>query len=588
MIMKKKLLTILVIASVNLLFGQNNWHQQVSGVSYHLKDITFVDYKTGWAVGEYGTIVHTQDGGYHWSSQTSVITTDFNAVYFTDELNGWAVGNSSKIIHTTDGGTNWIDASFGTGTLNDVFFTHQDTGFIVGANGIFRYTNDGGATWTEDNEPSLLTINACYFVDGNTGYVATTSGRVQKTTNGGLNWTLLTTGTTWTLFGITMKNDVIYAVGDYGTIIKSDNFGSSWSVQSSGTTEMLIDVAFADNQTGWIVGDLGLILFTQNGGTNWNNDISNTTNPLYGISLINDNLVWAVGADGKIIKKDFAEKICLVMVDSAINKNKIVWERIPDQGTAYYNVYKLAGASYDSIGFVLYDDMSEFTDFASTPDQNADRYKITAVDSSGNESALSPYHQTINLSSLQGVPATTITLMWNHFEDESGEFSPSYYYIYRGTTPNNLVLYDSLSIAFNTKDYPNQTVWYYYIVTVKKPGACIPSSSAKANGGPYSQSTSNMEDDGVCNPIGINNLLGYIPLSIYPNPATENIIIQFNNPENKQYELKITDVTGKTIISTSLRGGTTKQSVDVLNYDSGMYFVEIKGDKVFKGRFVVE
>lgn len=583
--MKKILLLILILVATNLLIAQNNWHQQTSGTTNHLNDIDFVNHNSGWSVGEYGEILHTSDGGYNWVTQTSGVSTILNAVFFTDELNGWAVGSSSTILHTTNGGDTWNNESFGTGTLNDVFFTHQDTGFIVGNNGIFRYTNDGGTTWTEDNEPSLLNVNACFFEDGNTGYVATASGRIQKTTNGGLNWSLLTTGTTWDLFGITIINGVIYAVGDHGTILYSDDNGANWTIQTSGTTELLLDVTFANNQTGWVVGNTGIILSTNNGGASWVFDNSNITSCLNGVTLVSDNLVWSAGVNGEILKKDFAEKICIAMVDSATNKNKIVWERIANQGTASYNIYKLQG-TYTLIGNVLYDDMSEFIDYLSTPDQNADRYKITAVDSFGNESALSPYYQTINLSSLQGVPSTTITLSWNHFEDESGEFVPDWYYIYRGTTPGNLQLYDSISTAFNTKDYPNQTVWYYYIVTVKKPYACIPSSSAKANGGPYSQSTSNMEDDGVCNPVGINNIEQNNFLNIYPNPSNNIINIEFDNPNNKEFELTITDVIGKKVHNVITR--KAKQSVDVSNYDAGIYFVEIKGDKNYKGKLIVQ
>ncbi|MFH2096027.1 MAG: YCF48-related protein [Bacteroidota bacterium] len=591
--LKNLLPAVILLVSAQLFHAQNNWYAQTTPITDHLKDIIFIDYKTGWAVGEYGKIIHTIDGGYHWLEQTSGIASDLFAVHFTDSQNGWAVGEASKILHTIDGGATWTDESFGSGTLNDVFFTHPDTGFIVGENGIFRRTYDGGNTWTEDNEPSLLTVNACYFEDGQNGLVATMSGRVQSTNDGGLNWTLHTTGTTWSLFDIIRTNNYIYAVGDYGTILFSDNNGSTWTTQTSGTTNILGGIAFADDNTGWVVGNQGLVLYTEDAGITWIEDISNTTEPLYAATLINHNLVWSVGATGTIIKKDFTEKICIVLVDSTVNKNKIVWERIHDQGTAYYNIYKLSGTQYDSIGTVLYDDMSEFIDYYSTPDQNSDRYKITTVDSFGNESALSPYMQTINLSSLQGVPSTTITLLWNHFEDESGQFIPNYYYIYRGTLPYNMVLYDSISSAFNTKDYPNQTVVYYYYVSVDKPDACVPTSSAKINGGPYSQSVSNLEDNGICNPGAIPENQGYLPLSIYPNPASETVTISFPNEMNNDYCLMINDLTGKNILKTQIINN--HYILDINQFASGIYYLDItcsepveEGDKNYKGKLVIE
>ena len=63
----------------------------------------------GWAVGSYGTIITTTDGGVNWTSQESRTGYDLNSVYFTDSNTGWAVGRSGTILHTTNGGATFVE-----------------------------------------------------------------------------------------------------------------------------------------------------------------------------------------------------------------------------------------------------------------------------------------------------------------------------------------------------------------------------------------------------------------------------------------------------------------------------------------------
>ena len=49
--------------------------------------------------------------------------------------------------------------------------------------------------------------------------------------------------------------------------VSAQNF--SWTKQTSNTTELLNDIHFVDNMTGWAVGDNGTIVATVDGGANW-------------------------------------------------------------------------------------------------------------------------------------------------------------------------------------------------------------------------------------------------------------------------------------------------------------------------------
>ncbi len=264
--------------------------------------------------------------------------------------------------------------------------------------------------------------------------------------------------------------------------------------------------------------------------------------------------------------------ICMVSVDQETNKNLIVWEKPTSDSIDYYYIYKeIATNNYQIIGSRNYDEVSEFVDYNSVPEIHADRYKISLVDMCGNESELSPYHQTMNLSQAQGAQNDELVLLWNKYEDESGDFIPSEYKVYRGIDPENMTLdgtvtgslsnynYNALSVVDNEK----------FIVLIDMP-TCAP-SDYHATGGPYYQSSSNLEDEGIIatsiNDITINDL------SIYPNPMQNFTQIS----SDKLIEsVKIYNIAGEKMQeATNLN--THEFRVDRKDLPNGTYIIEING-----------
>src|SRR6266513_2933468 len=80
----------------------------------HLFAVSFIDANNGTAVGWYGIILRTTDGGANWVKQTSGTTSFLYGVSFTDANNGTAVGEDGTIVRTTDGGANWVNQTSGT------------------------------------------------------------------------------------------------------------------------------------------------------------------------------------------------------------------------------------------------------------------------------------------------------------------------------------------------------------------------------------------------------------------------------------------------------------------------------------------
>ena len=81
----------------------------------------------------------------------------------------------------------------------------------------------------------------------------------------------------------------------------------------------------------------------------------------------------------------------------------------------------------------------------------------------------------------------------------------------------------------------------------------------------------------VTSVTGIHSNTG---LSIYPNPASDRIIVQWSNISDKNIDLTIVDVTGKVLVNQSV--STTsgiRSTVDISMLNTGIYFVKIRCSK---------
>ncbi|MBT3424032.1 MAG: T9SS type A sorting domain-containing protein, partial [Bacteroidetes bacterium] len=188
-----------------------------------------------------------------------------------------------------------------------------------------------------------------------------------------------------------------------------------------------------------------------------------------------------------------SEDICVVSGDPVTGKNLIAWERTQGQRTAYYNIYRETTATgvYEKIASRLFDSISVYVDYNSNPKQRAYRYRITAVDSCGNESDPSNHHKTIHLTVNQGV-GNTNNLIWSHYEG----FTFSSYLIYRGTHPDSLSQLDIIQSNLNSYTDINPPIGLlYYRVAVLMPDTCNPQIfRGQTSKGPFTQSMSNMKD----------------------------------------------------------------------------------------------
>lgn len=274
------------------------------------------------------------------------------------------------------------------------------------------------------------------------------------------------------------------------------------------------------------------------------------------------------------------EQICLVTVDTLTGMNKIVWTKTPAVGTGNYIVYRqVTGSIYNYVDIIPYSNAPEFIDVGYNSSVTYNRYRISAVDTCGNESLKSPYHQTIHLSVSQGVPASNIELNWDPYIDESDPLFPDDYYIFRGSSPANMTIHDT--VPGTVTSYTDQNVFSpnYYSIRVQK--TCDVFMVAGSN-------------------VVFNNIVGsplinnFCTISIFPNPMTITATLTIPNFNTKTKEpLQIMDITGKTVKSISTSNvkhdnNNTEIVIDKGDLKPGVYFVELNADRTYRGKLIIE
>jgi photosystem II stability/assembly factor-like uncharacterized protein len=84
--------------------GDSDLNMQISSNSASLKSVYFTDSNTGYAVGDFGTLLKTSNAGVDWYIQDSGTQANLTSVCFTDANTGYIAGDSSLILKTINGG----------------------------------------------------------------------------------------------------------------------------------------------------------------------------------------------------------------------------------------------------------------------------------------------------------------------------------------------------------------------------------------------------------------------------------------------------------------------------------------------------
>jgi photosystem II stability/assembly factor-like uncharacterized protein len=330
--------------------GGQSWTLKATVTGTNLQMIQFFDLQEGWVIGG-DAFYHTLNGGQTWTRSTVPPNTWAYGARFFDRLHGVAVGEYGNIVRTTDGGTSWqtIQPQGSGQRLWDIEYSGADTVFLAGDNGVISRSTNAGATWAsiqsggaamthgfdsvdarhawagQDAGEIVYTLNggrqwirasvqgfdvfgkimAVAFADSSTGWAGGSnaffggsSGRVSRSTNGGKTWQQQLEIPDFTFEGLeTINTLTAFAVGGYdlvggGLVLRTVNGGSSWQ-DVSPISAGFRDVSFIDAATGWVVGPS--IYKTTDGGTSWIKQFGDGSTEFTAISFSDSQNGWAVG-----------------------------------------------------------------------------------------------------------------------------------------------------------------------------------------------------------------------------------------------------------------------------------------------------
>ncbi|MBV6458977.1 MAG: Ycf48-like protein [Fimbriimonadaceae bacterium] len=184
--------------------GGENFDIQLLDPPYWGRDTGFhsvssIGSKFAFAVGAWGAMTRTVDGGKTWENLFGTISVDYyaNDVWFTDPMNGWMAGWDytpgwkSYTKRTTDGGLTWNTVE-GANVPGMAIQVRGNLVWLQTSSEPHWRSTDGGQTFEmimlPSNSGSSPAVMDMSFANDNLGYVVGFFGYIAKTLDGGKTW----------------------------------------------------------------------------------------------------------------------------------------------------------------------------------------------------------------------------------------------------------------------------------------------------------------------------------------------------------------------------------------------------------------
>lgn len=193
---------ILAVGQAGVIFRRDGerWAKIESGSDARLLDVSANDAGLAIAVGGFGTVLRSRDGGKSWEP----LTFDWEAL-----LNDFVEPHMYDAKVSADG-----------------------TATIVGEFGLVLRSTDGGDTWnmTHHGDASLFALE----LDGSVGYAVGQNGAVLRTEDGAQTWRELSSGTQANLLDVLTDRDGVVHVTGIRTLLESADGGNTWVARQPG------------------------------------------------------------------------------------------------------------------------------------------------------------------------------------------------------------------------------------------------------------------------------------------------------------------------------------------------------------------
>jgi photosystem II stability/assembly factor-like uncharacterized protein len=267
------------------------------------------------AVGYFGTVLVSQDGGDTWTAPATGTDEPLYAVAFGPEGEVWAAGRAGVTLRSKDSGRSWLrrQTPFSRHIFG-LYANRPETVLAVGDFGLQLRTEDGGGRWKcipreqdvilgrlvragidavgvgefgtierlRGGQPpgvrgSLAGVpedtyvyDAWFDESGVTGIAVGLAGTILRSTDSGATWAPVKTQFTQDLFGVGGSGQRVVVAGEGGLVAVSTDGGLTFSAAESPPLPVpLTDIDFGDEQHAYAIGPRGLVLRSSDGGAHF-------------------------------------------------------------------------------------------------------------------------------------------------------------------------------------------------------------------------------------------------------------------------------------------------------------------------------
>jgi photosystem II stability/assembly factor-like uncharacterized protein len=217
------------------------------------------------AVGSFGVVVSSRDGGATWSRTELAGAPAFLKVSACGDGSLAALDFNGKLWTGKAGAADWTAKPIpATDSLLDATCTPDSKVWVVGARGAVMMSADQGATWTDKSIPEDLQFLNVHFTSATHGVVSGEFGRVLITKDGGASWS------------------------------PGGGLGEDFYPQG---------MHFENDSHGVVVGLSGAVIETNDGCVTWTRSQAPMEAPLYGVLAASGGDLVTVGAAGTALKR---------------------------------------------------------------------------------------------------------------------------------------------------------------------------------------------------------------------------------------------------------------------------------------------
>lgn len=307
-------------ASANVQVGSSGWEWGNPLPQGNTLRATSFAGSTGYAVGDFGTLLKTTDGGGSWSGLRVGTFARLEIVQALDASTVFA-GGGCVARRSTDGGRTFTSVAFTPvesecrASLTDMSFASATVGLLLLDDGSVFATDDGGTQFTPRTalpgtraSGGQTTPTSIVVTGPATGFAATGDGRVFGTTDGAVSWRVVaTTGQPIAEVWFADAGHG-FAVGRSGLFARTDDGGQTWALRDLGAGPLnytaircatpLLCVLSTDSGA-------SLVRITDAGETR-GAVITPATDPIHAAAFASPTRVSAVGANGATVVSDDA------------------------------------------------------------------------------------------------------------------------------------------------------------------------------------------------------------------------------------------------------------------------------------------